>query len=186
MGKYSQSLRCYEKALDLQERVTGVDSDETITLHVHIAQLHLLLDNKKMAYKHFNIVLQRYEQVLGPQNPETGAMNEQLATICEQQGRIADAIKHYQQALAAFDDTHGLHERIHVLQEKQRQVSIIWGMMNLTAVQTTAKSIECRKTMLTPRRVRTQTSLVHMTQLVHTRPTTTTTITGKTPIKQHD
>eukprot|EP00698_Gefionella_okellyi_P005939 TRINITY_DN15372_c0_g1_i1.p1 TRINITY_DN15372_c0_g1~~TRINITY_DN15372_c0_g1_i1.p1 ORF type:complete len:432 (+),score=62.51 TRINITY_DN15372_c0_g1_i1:32-1327(+) len=96
MGELSLAVRNYEKALDLLEKASAPD-ELKIPVHSYLGALQMKLTHYKPALTHLGHAKKMLER-LPDRVDDTVWVCQQMAHVCEQQGRLVEAAKFLQQA----------------------------------------------------------------------------------------
>jgi tetratricopeptide (TPR) repeat protein/predicted Ser/Thr protein kinase len=111
-GKYPESVRSYQEAIDLRRRIAG-DRDPTLAAWTSNSGVPLYrLGRYAEAQERFLQALKVEEAVLGPQHPELSGTLNRLGSVLYAQGRYKEVGPYYLRALkireASLGPTHRL------------------------------------------------------------------------------
>jgi tetratricopeptide (TPR) repeat protein/predicted Ser/Thr protein kinase len=111
-GKYAESVRSYQEALDLRRRIAG-DRDPTLAAWTSNSGVPLYrLGRYAEARERFSQALKVEEAVLGPQHPEVSGTLNRIGNTLYAQGRYPEAEPYLRRALKIREAVFGPNHRL--------------------------------------------------------------------------
>jgi tetratricopeptide (TPR) repeat protein len=135
-GQYTQVQPLYQRALHIDEQVSGPEQRDTGVSLNNLALLYYLEGKYEQAEPLFQRALKICEQKLDPDDPEIAATLDNLGQLYERQGRYVEAEQYYQRALDIQERVLGEHPRtaitlfsmgvLYTLQERYEQAELLF------------------------------------------------------------
>jgi tetratricopeptide (TPR) repeat protein len=100
---YTESVRFYQKALAISEKVFGKEHPSTATTYNNIALVYARQGDYPKALEWYQKALAISEKVLGKEHPDTATTYNNIAVVYDSQGDYPKALEWYQKALTIFE-----------------------------------------------------------------------------------
>ncbi|MEX1376209.1 MAG: tetratricopeptide repeat protein [Eubacteriales bacterium] len=107
IGEYSQSLKHYNLALEIKEKVLGKEHPNTATTYNNIAGVYQAKGDYDTALRYFDKALEISEIVLGKEHPDTATTYNNLAGVYQAKGDYDKALIYYHKALEIREKVSG-------------------------------------------------------------------------------
>ncbi len=98
-GAYRKAFKCYQKALEIREKVLGKEHPDTAATYNNIAVVYSTEGVYRKALKWYEKALKVREKVLPKEHPDTAATYNNIAVVYSNQGECGKALEWYQKAL---------------------------------------------------------------------------------------
>jgi tetratricopeptide (TPR) repeat protein len=106
-SQFELALSLYQRALVIQEEVTGPEHPKVATLVQHLAYLYRYLDQFEQAESLLHAAVSLLETALGPEHPTIASHLSLLATVYTDLGKYEQAEPLYQRAIAILEQMLG-------------------------------------------------------------------------------
>jgi CHAT domain-containing protein/Tfp pilus assembly protein PilF len=106
-GKYEEALRLTERAMEIVEKLQGMDQVYLAVLIRNVASLQWFLENTEKAQQFYERALAIFERTLGPEHPRTASTKAGLASLYLAAGEYDRAEQTLRQAIAVEEKTLG-------------------------------------------------------------------------------
>ena len=93
-GDYFKAWECYQKALEIQERVLGKDHLDTASTYNNLGLVYQAQGNYGEALEFYRKALKIREKVLGLEHPDTAATYNNIAVVYYAQGNYGEALEY--------------------------------------------------------------------------------------------
>jgi len=107
-GDYLRSHEWYHKALEIKEKVLGLNHPDTATTYNNIAGVHERQGDYLRALRWHHKALKICETVLGLEHPTTAISYNNIAYVYSNQGDYLEALEWFHKALRIFETMLGL------------------------------------------------------------------------------
>jgi len=107
-GKYGKALELYEKALQIREKILGVEHARTADTYDNIGGVYDDMGNYNLALEYFDKAKAIREKILGAEHPDTASTYNNMANVYYVQGDYESALEYYYKSLAIFEKVLGL------------------------------------------------------------------------------
>lgn len=99
-GNYEKALEYNEKALQIMEKVLGLDHPYTATAYNNTAEGYYAQGEYEKAFEYYEKALAIREKVQGPEHPDTATTYNNTAGLYYVQGKYEKALEYFKKALA--------------------------------------------------------------------------------------
>ena len=99
LGKYSNALKYYQMALDIQERVLDKEHPNTASLYNNIGIVYSILGDYNKALDYHRLALGIWEEVLGKEHPKAAVSYMEIGNVYLDLGKYDKALIYFKQAL---------------------------------------------------------------------------------------
>ena len=107
-GNYPKALEYYQKALEIREKVLGLEHPSTATSYNNIGAVYDSTGDYPKALEYYLKDLQICEKVLGLEHPHTASSHNNIGVVYFNMGDYPKALEYYLKALAIQEKALGL------------------------------------------------------------------------------
>lgn len=130
LGKYAEAQKFFERALELDRKVSGNQSRDVAAALDGLAVVFERQGKIEKANELHKQSLEIWEKI-APDSPDLGICLTNLGVLCGHQKRYSDAEKYLERALQIFEKTLGGHHPQY--QESLVNLAVLYSMENKTA-----------------------------------------------------